>query len=164
MKATLLKSVAVIALVFAGVFNANLNAGNKFVSNDEVKDGVVVSKIIYRYDGYLHNHIKYNYTYDVLGQVTSKETYKWNESISQWMPSCKLNYTYNENDIVVELYKWDSVKKEYSKPKARNVYELDETNLPVALVSYNWNERDNRWKISDNIPVDQNVVLLAINK
>lgn len=162
MKITLLKTVLLVTFIFAGVLSTNLNAQDKFFTNEEVKDELVVSKIIYRHDGMLYRHMKYNYSYDDQGRMVTKETFKWDDGRNEWTPYCKLDYTYTHDKIVLELCKWNNKKNEYNHPKERNVYELNEENLPVASINYKWDLHSKDWKINNNIIFYQNIHLLAI--
>lgn len=66
MKTTVLfRMMVLVAMVFAGIANAELKAqNNNFITNEEKVDDVVVSKVIYRLDGSLYRHMKYDFTYD----------------------------------------------------------------------------------------------------
>ena len=61
MKTTVLfRMMVLVAMVFAGIANAELKAqNNNFITNEEKVDDVVVSKVIYRLDGSLYRHMKY---------------------------------------------------------------------------------------------------------
>lgn len=70
MKTTVLfRMMVLVAMVFAGIANAELKAqNNNFITNEEKVDDVVVSKVIYRLDGSLYRHMKY-----VLRMMNKKE-------------------------------------------------------------------------------------------
>ena len=97
MKTTVLfRMIVLVAMVFAGIANATVKAqGNNFITNEEKVDDLVVSKVIYRLDGSLYRHMKYDFTYDDQKRVTAKEAFKWDSSTEKWIPLMKsLWYTH----------------------------------------------------------------------
>ena len=66
MKTTVLfRMIVLVAMVFAGISNATVKAqNNNFITNEETVGDLVVSKVIYRLDGSLYRHMKYDFTYD----------------------------------------------------------------------------------------------------
>lgn len=79
MKTTVLfRMMVLVAMVVAGIANTELKAqDNNFITNEEKVDDLVVSKVIYRLDGSLYRHMKYDFTYDDQKRVTAKEAFKW---------------------------------------------------------------------------------------
>ena len=65
MKTTVLfRMMVLVAMVFAGIANAELKAqNNNFITNEEKVDDVVVSKVIYRLDGSLYRVMNYVFWY-----------------------------------------------------------------------------------------------------
>ena len=94
MKTTVLfRMIVLVAMVFAGIANATVKAqGNNFITNEEKVDDLVVSKVIYRLDGSLYRHMKYDFTYDDQKRISSKEAFKWDASIEKWIPYFKIDY------------------------------------------------------------------------
>ena len=88
MKTTVLfRMIVLVAMVFAGIANATVKAqGNNFITNEEKVDDLVVSKVIYRLDGSLYRHMKYDFTYDDQKRMSSKEAFKWDASTEKWIP------------------------------------------------------------------------------
>ena len=78
MKTTVLfRMIVLVAMVFAGIANTTVKAqGNNFITNEEKVDDLVVSKVIYRLDGSLYRHMKYDFTYDDQKRMSSKEAFK----------------------------------------------------------------------------------------
>ena len=75
MKTTVLfRMMVLVAMVVAGIANTELKAqDNNFITNEEKVDDLVVSKVIYRLDGSLYRHMKYDFTYDDQKRVTAKK-------------------------------------------------------------------------------------------
>ena len=92
MKTTVLfRMIVLVAMVFAGIANTTVKAqGNNFITNEEKVDELVVSKVIYRLDGSLYRHMKYDFTYDDQKRMSSKEAFKWDASTEKWIPYFKL--------------------------------------------------------------------------
>ena len=149
MKTTVLfRMIVLVAMVFAGISNATVKAqNNNFITNEEKVDDLVVSKVIYRLDGSLYRHMKYDFTYDDQKRVAAKEAFKWDSSTEKWIPYFKIDYTY-------------SVEK--------SVYELNDANMPIAYMNYKWNdykwieESAGNWAMNIQTPVtDEADLLLA---
>lgn len=151
MKTTVLKSVVLLTLLFAGVLNAELSAEGKFYTNDQIKGDLTVSKTIYVKDTYLRNYMKYEYEYDAYSRMVSKESFKWNHTTNSWVPSWKLNYSYSQNKITLVLARWNQKDKAYNSAKQKNVYQVDPLNKPVAYLSYKWDDKNNDWQEVDHV-------------
>ena len=105
MKTTVLfRMIVLVAMVFAGIANTTVKAqGNNFITNEEKVDDLVVSKVIYRLDGSLYRHMKYDFTYDDQKRMSSKEAFKWDASTEKWIPYFKIDYTYSSNEITLDI-------------------------------------------------------------
>ena len=163
MKATLLKAVVCVTLVFAGVLNADLKAQDKFVTNDVMTGELVTSKVVYRHDGMLYPHMKHNFMYDDQNRVVEKETLKWDSTKKEWTPYTIINLTYTSDQVLMDYAKWSNKAKAYNDAKERTIYELNATNIPVAYQSYEWNAQGSNWKIVDDLKLAQADVLYVIN-
>ncbi len=97
MKATVIKAIAVVVVVIASVMNTNVYAGNKYVVNYETVGEQIVSRTVYRNDGSLTRHAKYNYAYNEQGQMIEQVTYKWDSDSQAWKPCHKATFTYADN-------------------------------------------------------------------
>ena len=108
MKTTVLfRMMVLVAMVVAGIANTELKAqDNNFITNEEKVDDLVVSKVIYRLDGSLYRHMKYDFTYDDQKRVTAKEAFKWDSSTEKWIPYFKIDYTYSSNEITLVYARW----------------------------------------------------------
>ena len=79
MKTTnLFKAVAFVAMTIVSVMNTEVKAQeNNFITNEEVKNELVVAKTIFKQDGaQLYRHIRYEYSYDDQKRLTCKEASK----------------------------------------------------------------------------------------
>ena len=162
MKATVfLRMVVLVTLVFAGVQS---KAQDKFVTNEEVTNGLVTSKTIYRDAGTLYRYLKYDYLYDDQSRMLQKEAFKWNYDNSTWMPHYRITYAYSTKEMVMEYASWNKNSKAYDLKKERNVYVLNTNNSPVAYVHFRWDKIKNDWKVFDNMSVDYRNDLYAGTK
>ena len=66
MKATVFfRMIVLAAMAVIGITNAELKAQEENFVTNEIKDGdLVTSKVIYRMDGSLYRHMKYDFSYD----------------------------------------------------------------------------------------------------
>lgn len=101
MKATVFfRMIVLAAMVVIGITNAELKAQEENFVTNEIKDGdLVTSKVIYRMDGSLYRHMKYDFSYDNQKRMTAKEAFKWDGSRDKWVPYFKITYLYGGNEI-----------------------------------------------------------------
>ncbi|NDV81669.1 DUF3836 domain-containing protein [Bacteroides sp. 51] len=163
MKATLLKAVVCVTLVFASVLNSNVMAQDKFVTNDVMAGELVSSKVIYRHDGMLYRHMKHDFTYDDQNRVVEKEMFKWDSGKEVWVPCSKIALNYTLGQVEMNLAKWNEKDKMYNEAQEKNVYQMDLANLPIAYQNYKWNERSGEWKIAEDYRFGSTAVMYAIN-
>ena len=143
MKTTALFRMMVLAvIIIAGTMSATVKAQNSnFVTNEEVVNNQVVSKVIYKLDGYLYNYMKYDFTYDAENRVASKEAFKWDSSKEAWMPSYKINYSYTDNEMTLAYSRWSKDNKSYDNVSEESTYRMDDNNVAIAFISNNKTEQ-----------------------
>ena len=75
MKATVFfRMIVLAAMAVIGITNAELKAQEENFVTNEIKDGdLVTSKVIYRMDGSLYRHMKYDFSYDNQKRMTAKD-------------------------------------------------------------------------------------------
>lgn len=164
MKTTVLfRMIVLVAMVFAGVANAEVKAqDNNFITNEEKVDDLVVSKVIYRLDGSLYRHMKYDFTYDDQKRMASKEAFKWDAAGEKWTPYFKINYTYTSNEITLVYARWNESRRTYDASVEKSVYELNDANMPIAYMNYKWN--DYKWTEAAGANWAMNVATPAMNE
>ena len=75
------RMIVLVVMTITGVVNAELKAQDTNFVTNEVKEGdLVTSKVIYRMDGSLYRHMKYDFSYDDQNRMTAKEAFKWDGS------------------------------------------------------------------------------------
>ena len=114
MKTTnLFKAVAFVAMTIVSVMNTEVKAQeNNFITNEEVKNELVVAKTIFKQDGaQLYRH--------------------------EWTPYFKMTYQYGNDEITMSYARWNESHKAYDKDMKKSVYELNDENMPVAYKLYN---------------------------
>ena len=135
MKTTnLFKALALAAMTVVSSFNVEaLAQETNFITNEEVENNLVVAKTIYKQDGnYLHNHMRYEFTYDDANRLVSKTAAKWDGATDKWVPYFQMTYRYEANEIIMSYARWDENRQTFSKDPKQTVYELNEENIPVA--------------------------------
>ena len=163
MKTTVLfRMMVLVAMVVAGIANTELKAqDNNFITNEEKVDDLVVSKVIYRLDGSLYRHMKYDFTYDDQKRVTAKEAFKWDSSTEKWIPYFKIDYAYSSNEITLVYARWNNSHRAYDDSVEKSVYELNDANMPIAYMNYKWNdykwieESAGNWAMNIQTPVSR---------
>ena len=150
MKTTVLfRMIVLVAMVFAGISNATVKAqNNNFITNEETVGDLVVSKVIYRLDGSLYRHMKYDFTYDDQKRMATKEAFKW-------------DYTYSSNEITLVYARWNDSHRAYDAAVEKSVYELNDANMPVAYMNYKWNDK---WIEESSVNWAMNVATPATNE
>lgn len=150
MKNSLLKSVVLVTLIFTGIFTSQINAQTHYIT-DTKKDGkLITSQVIYHPGDNSTAHLKYNITYDDQSRVVSREVFKWSEKSEKWIPCHKLTWSYNTDNVTVELTRWNKKEKKYSVNTERSVYQLDSIGNPVAFKGYKWKKSVKEWILAKN--------------
>lgn len=127
------KALAFAAIALVNIFGTEVKAQENFITNEEVKNDLVVSKTIYKQDGnYLYNHMRYEFTYDDQNRLISKTATKWDGAIEKWIPYFQMTYRYETAEIIMSYARWNESDQNYTKDMKQTVYELNENNVPVA--------------------------------
>lgn len=166
MKTTLLFRTIVFAMVsVVCVANVALNAQESNFITNEVKEGdLVISKVIYRMDGSLYRHMKYEFAYDSQKRMAAKEAFKWDGGTEKWTPYFKISYLYAGNEITMEYARWNASHKAYDDAVEKSVYELNSDNMPVAYLNYKWNQTEKNWSVILANSFNANRRLLAFDR
>lgn len=156
------RMIVLVVMTITGVVNAELKAQDTNFVTNEVKEGdLVTSKVIYRMDGSLYRHMKYDFSYDDQNRMTVKEAFKWDGSHDKWTPYFKITYLYDNNEITMEYARWNESRRAYIDSVEKTVYELNEQNMPVAYMNYKWNKSESDWTMNVVNRVDDNSNLIA---
>ncbi len=146
MKTLVISAIIAMTSLVNVVSAAAGNRKDNFAYNTETSNGRVETQTVFKVeDGkFLHNHLKYNYTYDKAGRISRKEVLKWNEATQSFEKHHSLNFFYTD-DVSVEYALWNEKKNAYSNVKEKAVYrQINESTL--RYLSYEWNEKENNWK------------------
>ena len=164
MKTTnLFKAIAFVAMIIVSVMNSEVKAQDNFITNEEVKNDLVVAKTIFKQDGtYLYNHMRYEFTYDNENRLTGKTASKWDSLQSRWTPYFKMSYQYENNEIIMSYARWNKAHKANDKDMKNSVYEMNEENMPVAYKSYEKNSEKSNWTLVSYNRIDHTANLLAM--
>lgn len=162
---TLFRMIALMVMVLAGVANSELKAQEPNFVTNEVKEGdLVTSKVIYRMDGSLYRHMKYDFTYDDQSRMTGKEAFKWDAVSEKWAPYFKISYLYSGNEITMEYARWNAQHKAYDASVEKSVYELNGENMPVACLNYKWNQSVEDWDLDELNNANNDAAIMASTK
>lgn len=164
MKTTgLFKAVAFVAIIIASVMNSEVKAQDNFITNEEVKNDLVVAKTIFKQDGaYLYKHMRYEFTYDAENRMLSKTASKWNSAKEEWTPYFKMTYNYEGNEIIMFYGRWNASHKAFDKDVQKSIYEMNSQNMPVACRSYQKPADNSDWTFVSYNRIDHTANLLAV--
>lgn len=127
------KALAFAAISLVSILSSEVKAQDNFITNEEVKNNLVVSRTIYKQDGnYLHNHLHYEFAYDDQNRLVSKTATKWDGATDKWTPYFQMTYRYEAGEVVMSYARWSESDRSYTKDVKQTVYELNENNIPVA--------------------------------
>lgn len=127
------KALAFAAISLVSILSSEVKAQDNFITNEEVKNNLVVSRTIYKQDGnYLHNHLHYEFAYDDQNRLVSKTATKWDGATDKWTPYFQMTYRYEAGEVVMSYARWSESDRSYTKDVKQMVYELNENNMPVA--------------------------------
>jgi len=137
MKTTnLFKVVAFVAMVIVSIMNSEVKAQDRFITNEEVQNDLIVAKTIFKQSGtYLYNHMRYEFTYDDENRLTNKTASKWDGVKEKWIPYFRMSYQYADNEITLSYARWNEKHQSYDKDVRKSVYEMNAENMPVAYKS-----------------------------
>lgn len=140
--------LSVVFAVTAAVNAVSSNNLNGFAYNSEMNNERVESQTVFKVENekYLHNHLKYNYTYDAEGRVAQKEVLKWNGETQAFEKNHCLTMAYTNGEVTVEYASWNAKDGAYSNVKSKTVYQTN--GEEVNYQSYNWNEKENSWNLT----------------
>lgn len=166
MKTTnLFKAVAFVAMVIVSVMNSEVKAQENFITNEEVKNDLVVAKTIFKQDGaYLYNHMRYEFTYDNENRLTAKIASKWDGAREKWIPYFKMSYQYADNEITMSYARWNESHKNYDKDVKKSVYEMNDDNMPVAYKNYEKSSEKSDWTLVNYNQIDHTANLLTMTE
>lgn len=167
MKTTsLFKAVAFVAMVIVSVMNSEVKAQEgKFITNEEVKNELVVAKTIFKQDGsQLFRHIRYEFTYDDQKRLVGKEASKWDATRETWTPYFKMSYEYSNDEITMLYARWNPSHKAYDSDVKKSVYEMNDENMPVAYKNYEQNSGKSNWTMVSYNRIDHTANVLAMAK
>ena len=138
MKTTsLFKAVALVTLMITGVLNAEVKAQEGFITNKVMNGELVASKTIFKQEGScLHQYMQYTFAYDDQNRLVSKEASKWDGAKGAWVPYFKITFQYSDNEITTNYARWNKSHKAYDEAVQKNVYELNDENMPTVYKTY----------------------------
>lgn len=145
MNALVLSAVIAMTSVVTAVSG---NSANKFAYNCTVnQQEQVESQTVFRVEDqkFLHYHLHYNFTYDPQGRVATKEVLKWNEILQAFEKQYCLHFEYADEEVSIEYAAWNPSEKTYSDIKEKTVYQTNDDNS--RYLSYEWNKKENEWKL-----------------
>lgn len=156
------RMIVLVAIVVTGITNVELKAQDTNFVTNEIKEGeLITSKVIYRMDGSLYRHMKYDFSYDNQKRMIAKEAFKWDGGSDEWVPYFKITYFYTDNEIAMEYARWNERRKAYIDSVEKTVYELNDDNMPVAYMNYKWNKSEKNWNLIVLNNVDDYMDLIA---
>ncbi|MCD8081441.1 MAG: DUF3836 domain-containing protein, partial [Bacteroides sp.] len=124
--------VAVVMVATTSIVKAN----NSYVTNDVMNGQQVETRFVYQKNNQtLSYYMKYHFTYDQENRLASKETFRWNNNTQEWEPQSRVDYTYEEGEIVMENNVWDKKEKRYREMAQLSFQYINSTEMYVAQTS-----------------------------
>ena len=116
------KALALAVITLVNLLNTQAMAQDNFITNEEVKNNLVVSRTIYKQDGnYLHNHMRYEFAYDEQNRLINKTASKWDGTVDKWIPYFQMTYRYEANEVIMSYARWNESQETFSKDKKEKV-------------------------------------------
>lgn len=128
MKGFVSKMLVTVAVLFAGFNTAS--AQSDFYTNIDLDGQTVTGRTIYKYDGYLTPHLKYDYTYDNQRRMSSRTAYLWLDVMNEWVPYYRIDYSYTDGMVNMKYGVWDKRTNDFDKFKEEGSYEATGNNHP----------------------------------
>lgn len=93
---------------------------NDFVYNSKEVNGLKVSQSVYKNNNnLLTNYLEYHYKYDDQKRLIENETVCWDENLKTWKKVMCVRYTYSDNQVTTNYYKWNDHKGRYIKENGK---------------------------------------------
>ncbi len=135
MKANVFFRTVCVAVVMAAT-TTMVKATNPYVTNDVMNGEQVECRYLYKKDNQtLSYHMKHNFTYDQENRLASKETYQWNSATEEWELQSRIDYIYENGEVVMENTLWDKKEKTYRKMAQQSFQSSDSIELYAAQTS-----------------------------
>lgn len=149
--------VCLLLMTFVAVGSARERSGkSKFyydnLGTKTLADIQVVS-VSDENDKYLEPHLKYHFGYDESGRMLKKEAFKWDDDKKGWLGYYRLNFTYSDDAMIVELVRWDRKKKEYKDCSERTIYKTN-ANMFTSYSHYKRNSSNGDWFLESTCLMD----------
>lgn len=129
MKTINIKSISLAIILLVG-FSISTSAQN-FFFDKKWEDGKMISKVKYEkdYSGLHKATFKYDYSYDLFGELKSEEVFKWDKKKSDWIPYKKIINRYDDlyNITSSELYIWNKKEGRYNEACEKIIYQMDKS-------------------------------------
>lgn len=150
-----------ICLLFVCYPAVNAQNSHKFVynkSNDK--------EIVYLYDSVtyaLTPYLKYEFTYNQDGLLQSRKAYRWNVSNNKWNPYYLFTTTFVGENEIQEFALWNSKEKDFTLNKEKLIFHKDGLTDVSTYISFKWNERNDKWEVTDGAQLENYIALLINN-
>ena len=131
MKTTAIKSafIAIIAIA-SSIFSVSAQDYSNYFFDRKTENGQVVSSTRYElgYSGLFEKTHLYEYSYDELGNLAKKETFKWNSRKSEWIPEYCIEHSYSviDNSINTEYSAWNKKENKFNPVSEKATYWMDD--------------------------------------
>jgi len=111
----------------------------------------------------LKPRIKYFFEYDENDRVIEKKAMRWDVFKRDWVNAYRLQFTYSDQAVVIELTQWNKQKETYDFCTERAVYNLNADKL-AAYNYYRRNSSGGHWVLEHSFLVEETTPIFGDEK
>lgn len=127
-------------------------AYNADIENNRVKTMYVMDKS----GNSLSRKLKYTYSYDAEGRLSSKTASCYNSRTGEYVPASRLEFSYTTDGYAIERSTWNSHSKNFNRPNSRTEYR-HEVGPVLAVTTYEWSNAEDKM-----LPVEKMLVMTPV--
>lgn len=148
-----MSTIITAATIMAMYLNSAVSTISQYAYNADIENGQVKTMYVMNKNGNsLSGKLKYSYTYDAEGRLTSKTASRYNSLTGKYVPAFRLDFSYTSDGYAVEKRAWDSSRKSFGRPDSRTEY-LRDVSRVLAVTNYEWSAADGKMLPVDNMLV-----------
>ena len=148
-----MSTIITTATVMAMYLNAAGSINSQYAYNADIENNQVKTMYVMNKSGNsLSSKLKYAYSYDAEGRLSSKTASLYNSRTGKYVPAFRLDFSYTTDGYAIERSTWNSHSKNFNRPDCRTEYH-HEVSQVLAVTTYEWSNAEDKMLPVDNILV-----------
>lgn len=140
--------------------NVSSKQNSDYFYNAEKTGNDITTVFVYKNNSFngletLSHHLKYEYTYAADGTLTSKVTYRWADSQSNWICADRYEYTIANGKYYAEYSRYNLATNSFDQPTEKMVYTLTSADSINNVSSYHRNSPFSTYKLDSETTISK---------